>query len=77
MCSCDTTVVRPPNSVHFTALRKAEKGGGPPRELVVRRGVQVLSFQVRSGLLGVSLDDQVVKEDPSHPSATAEATTGR
>ncbi len=51
-----------PSSTKFNARRKKDSAG-PPRELVVRRGDQSLTFLVQPGPLDAVLDDQVVRDD--------------
>jgi len=66
------------NLVRFIARRRNEKTDAPPCELVVGRGEQVLTFQVSPGLLGVELNDRVVRDekDRAEGKTTEEAKQG-
>ncbi len=58
------------SSTRLIARRKTEPAAGPARELVVRRGDQILTFLVRPGPLDVWLDDQVVADGKTAPTTT-------
>jgi YD repeat-containing protein len=55
----------------FISGRNREDARDPPRPLLLRRGGKTLTVKVRPGLLGVELDNQVVRDKETAPQRPA------